>query len=202
MKKTTRAAHRLRFRPLAIAGMAAVWIILWGSLSPMIIGSGILLGWLVSIIFPLPPIYWEGRLHPIGLLNLIWHLLRDLVVSSFRMIQLVFARKIDLNAGLVRVDLHSDNDLYQVQMAELISLVPGTVVVEVVRHPRRLYLHVVDMIDPDAVAKVQTMADGVERRVLEAFGSRQEIAEYREACAAGSAPADAEDLPELEVEES
>lgn len=202
MKKGLRAAQRLRFRPLAMIGMAAVWIILWGSISPMIIASGILLGWLISIIFPLPPIYWEGRLHPVAVLNLAWHLLRDLVVSSIRVIQLVFARRINLNAGLVRVDLDSDNDLYQVQVAELISLVPGTVVVEVVRHPRRLYLHVVDMIGPDPVAKVQEMSRGVEGRVLAAFGSRQEIDDYKAARAAGVRDEALEELPELEVEES
>lgn len=202
MTKGLRTAHRLRFRPLAIVGMAAVWIILWGSVSPMIIVSGVLLGWLISVIFPLPPIYWEGRLHPVALVNLGWHLLRDLVVSSVRMIQLVFARTVNLNAGLVRVDMYSDNDLYQVQVAELISLVPGTVVVEVVRHPRRLYLHVVDMIGPDAVARVQEMATGVEARVLAAFGSPQEIADFEAARAAGATVTAPEELPELEVEES
>lgn len=193
--------QRFKFRPLSVLGMTAVWMVLWGSVAPMTIVSGILLGWLVSVIFPLPPIYWEGRFHPLGFVNLVWHLLRDLVVSSIRMVSLAFARKVELNAGIVRVDLDSDNDLYQVQVAELISLVPGTVVVEVVRHPRRLYLHALDLVGPDPVDRIQQMTHDVEGRVLAAFGSKQEIDEYRAARAAG-APVVVEEHPELEVEES
>ena len=46
----------------------------------------------------------------------------------------------------------------EVVVAELISLVPGTVVIEVVRNPRRLYLHVIDLIADDAVEQVQEMS--------------------------------------------
>ncbi|NHB84814.1 Na+/H+ antiporter subunit E [Tessaracoccus sp. HDW20] len=166
----------------------------------MTIASGALLGWLVSVVFPLPPIHWEGRFHPIGFFKLVWHLLHDLVLSSFRMIQLAFQCRINLNAGIVRVDLDSNDDLYQVQVAELISLVPGTVVVEVVRHPRRLYLHALDLVGPDPVGRIQKMTHDVEARVLNAFGSAQEIADYRAARARGEVGA--EELPELEVDES
>ena len=193
-------AQRFGFRPISVLGMTSVWVILWGSVTPMTIAGGFLLAWLVSVVFPLPPIHWDGRFRPIGFLKLVWHLLFDLVVSSFRMIQLAFARKVDLNAGLIRVDLDSNDDLYQVQVAELISLVPGTDVVEVVKHPRRLYLHAIDLIGPDPVGRIQKMTHDVEARVLGAFGSTQEIADYRAARARGEMGV--EDLPELEVEES
>lgn len=202
-RKKGAVVARFRFRPLSILGMTAVWIILWGSISPMVIVSGVLLGWVIGIVFPLPPMHWEGRFRPLGFLNLVWHLIHDLVVSSFRMIRLAFAKKVDLNAGIVRVDLDSDNDLYQVQVAELISLVPGTVVVEVVRHPRRLYLHAIDLIGPDPVERVQRMTHDVELRVVKAFGSKQELADYLEHRAnSETEPATLEELPEMEVEES
>lgn len=203
MNSNSTATGRFRFRPLSVLGMTVVWVLLWGSVSPLVIVSGIVIAWAIGVIFPLPPMYWEGRFHPLGFLNLLWHLLHDLVVSSIRMIALAFARKVDLNAGLVRVDLDSDNDLYQVQVAELISLVPGTVVVEVVRHPRRLYLHAIDLIGPDPAGRIQTMAHGVERRVLKAFGSKAEIQAYQETRARSEgAAAGFEEDPELEVEES
>lgn len=191
-------AQRFKIRPLSILGMTAVWVVLWGEISPMSIVLGALLAWLISVIFPLPPIYWEGRFHPIGFLNLVWHLLRDLVVSSIRMVSLAFAKKVDLNAGIVRVDLDSDSDLYEVQVAELISLVPGTVVVEVVRHPRRLYLHAIDLVGDDPVGRIQKMTHDVEARVLNAFGSREEI----EAFKAAQLVTCTEEHPELEVDES
>lgn len=173
--------ERLKFRPLSVLGILLVWIALWGSLSPLVLVSGVLLGWLVGVVFPLPPIHWAGRFHPIGFLVLVGTLLRDLVVSSARLIGLAFAKKVNLNAGIVRVDLHTDDDLYQVAVAEMISLVPGTVVVEVVRHPRRLYLHAIDLVGDDPVARIQRMAEGVDRRVVRAFGSTAEIEAFEAA---------------------
>lgn len=175
MRSSTPWKSRLRFRPLSVFGMMTVWILLWGSISPVIVLSGILIGWLIDIVFPLPPIFWEGRFRLWGVIVLGAHLLYDLVVSSFRVVALVFERKVNLNAGIIRVDLHSDNDLYQVQVAEMISLVPGTVVVEVVRSPRRLYLHAIDLKDEDPVGRIRLMALNVEARVLRAFGSDEEI---------------------------
>lgn len=192
-------AQRLRFRPGSILLTTLVWIALWGSVSPMIVVSGVLLSYLVSIAFPLPPMHWEGRFRPIAVVVMLSHLLFDLVVSSFRMIRLAFARTVNLNAGIIRVDLASDNDLYQVQVAELISLVPGTVVVEVVRHPRCLYLHAIDLIGPDPIGRIQKMSHDVESRVLHAFGSKQEIADFE---AARLASYGVVEDPELEVEES
>lgn len=166
---------RLRFRPLSVFGMTLMWMLLWGSAAPVIVLSGMLIGYLIDIVFPLPPIFWRGKLRPIGVVVLVFHLLWDLMVSSFRVVALVFHRRVNLNAGIVRVDLHSDNDLYQVQVAEMISLVPGTVVVEVVRSPRRLYLHAIDLKDEDPVGRIRLMALNVEARVLRAFGSDEEI---------------------------
>ena len=62
----------------------------------------------------------------------------------------------------------------------MISLVPGTVVVEVVRHPRRLYLHVVGLDENNTPDDVQDMTTAVERRLLKAIGSREELANFED----------------------
>ncbi|GAA4894839.1 Na+/H+ antiporter subunit E [Tessaracoccus lubricantis] len=195
-KSRTPWPERLKFRPLSVLAMAVVWVLLWGSFTPMSILSGILLGYLVGVVLPLPPVFWQGRPRPWGIVRLAAHLLYDLVVSSVRVFLLAFHRKVDLRAGIVRIDLITDNDLYQVQVAEMISLVPGTVVVEVVRHPRRLYLHAIDLHGPDPIGRVQKMAVAVESRVVRAFGSRQEIDDFNASLHDHPAP----EAPEMEVE--
>lgn len=189
-------SQRLKLRPLSTLSMATVWVLLWGTFSPMSIVGGLLLGYLVGVVLPLPPVFWQGRLRPWGIVRLVAHLLFDLTVSSVRVFMLAFHRKVDLRAGIVRIDLITDNDLYQVQVAEMISLVPGTVVVEVVRNPRRLYLHAIDLHGEDPVGAVQKMAVDVESRVVRAFGSRQEIDDFNAALHDHPAP----DAHELEVE--
>lgn len=190
---------RFAFRPAAVLTMALVWMLLWGSFSPVALVGGILLGWVITVVFPLPPVHLSGRPHLVGCLVLGWHLVYDLVVSSWRVLKLTWARKVDLHPGIVRTELFSDNDLYQVQVAELISLVPGTVVVEIVRSPRRLYLHVLDLRGPDAVENVRRMALETERRVLRAFGTPQERAAFEAACV--RVPPDSARTDEWEVEE-
>lgn len=177
---------RFRFRPLSVLGITATWAVLWGDIGPVVICSGILLAWLIDIVFPLPPIFWQGKFNPVRFLLLIVHELWDLVISSVRMIALAFAPKIRLNSGIIRVDLHSDDDLYQVAVATLVSLVPGTVVVEVVRRPRRLYLHVVDMDPHDPVGQINALVMGIERRVLLAFGTKAQVQQFESACLAPS----------------
>lgn len=190
--------RRVAFKPVTAAVLTVVWLILWGSVSPLTIVSGLLLSWLITVAFPLPPVHWAGRFSLLGAVLLLWHLLKDLVVSSARMVYLALSPKVQLNAGIVRIDLHTDNDLYQVATAELISLVPGTVVVEVVRQPRRLYLHAIDLFDDDAVAAVRRNAELVESRVIRAFGSKQERSEFAASLLARPVKA----APKLEDEDS
>ena len=184
MRSATPWRQRAKFRPLSVFGMAGVWVLVWGSLSPLVILSGIALGWLIGIAFPLPPIFWQGRFRPVGFVTLVWHLLHDLVVSSVRLVRLAFERTVNLHAGIVRVDLNADDDLYQVAVAEILSLVPGTVVIEVVRQPRRLYLHALEVVDETDLDRVQRMSMAVESRVLRAFGSDEEIAAFDASCLA------------------
>ena len=190
---------RFAFRPAAVLTMALVWMLLWGSFSPVSLVGGVILGWLITVVFPLPPVHLSGRPHLIGCLALGWHLVRDLVVSSWKVMRLTWGREVNLRSGIVRTELFSDNDLYQVQVAELISLVPGTVVVEIVRSPRRLYLHVLDLAGEDAVEKVRLLALETERRVLRAFGTPQEQEAFE--IASMRTPPDSADTDEWEVEE-
>lgn len=167
-----------RLFPPSVLVMTAVWLFLWGDFAPFGLLSGMVIAHLVRWRFPLPPIHWPGRFRPRGMAALVGHLLHDLVVSSWRVLRLAVAPKVRLRPGIVRIDLVTDVDLYQVQVAEMISLVPGTVVVELVRSPRSLYLHVVDMDEQHDKEAIRDMAVRIERQVLDAFGSDEERAAF------------------------
>ena len=168
-----RKAARLRFQPRQVAVLTLIWLILVGELSVVTVVGGVLLAWLITVIFPLPPVDYAGRLHPWRTLVLGLHLLKDLAVSSVKLVGYAFGRRVP-HPGIVRVDLASDSDLYQVNTAELASVVPGTIVVDSRRKPRLLYLHVFDL--PDPAERGQTIEEtlALERRVVAAFGSREE----------------------------
>lgn len=163
-----------RLLPFSVVIMTGVWVFLWGDFAPFGIVSGVLIAWLIKAQFPMPPVFWPGRLHLRGALRLVLGLLYDLVVSSWRVVRLTLDPRRTLRPGIVKVEQYTDVDLYQVQIAEMVSLVPGTVVVELVSSPRRLYLHVLDMDEEHDADSIREMATEIEHRVLDAFGSRQE----------------------------
>lgn len=166
---------RFRFQGRAVVLLAAVWVMLWGEASLLNILYGLALGWLVTVVFWLPPIRYYGRVRPLHVLLLVLAQLRDLAVASVHLAAVAFRRHPRFRPGIIRVDLRSNNDLYQVAVAQLISIVPGTLVVEVSRHPRILYLHVFDLPDEDAVEHQRAHALAVERRFVRAFGSAADV---------------------------
>ena len=175
------ASRRLRFRFQwrAVLLLAAVWVMLWGDPSLVNIVFGAVLGWLITVVFWLAPIRYYGRVHPWRVAVLLVTQVKELAVASVHLAAVAFQLKPKLRPGVIRVELRSNSDLYQVGVAQLISIVPGTLVVEVSRHPRLLYLHVFDLPDDGAIERERRHALALERRLVEAFGSASDIAAVR-----------------------
>lgn len=165
---------RYRFQGRQIGLLTLVWLVLVGDLNLVTVVGGFLIAWLVTIVFPMPPVHYYGRVHPWGVVKLTLALLRDLATSSFRLAWYAFSGR-PVHPGIVRVDLRVRSDLYQVNIAELTSIVPGTIVVDARRRTRALYLHVFDLPDAAAPAAVVDDTRRVERRLVAAFGSASEI---------------------------
>ncbi len=166
---------RLRFQGRAVVLLAVVWVMLWGEASLLNILYGLLLGWLVTLVFWLPPIRYYGKVRPLRVLVLLVTVLRDLATASVQLAVVALSPRPSFRPGIIRVRLRSNSDLYQVAVAQLISIVPGTLVVEVDRNPRVLYLHVFDLPDAAAVEHQKQLALALERRVVRAFGSPAEV---------------------------
>lgn len=165
-----------RFRPSALVVLSVVWVLLWGRLNLFIVLTGVLLALAVGAVFPLPRIDLHGRFRPVGALRLFLRQIADLVRASLSVIGIVFRFGHTPISSIIAVPLRSTSELYLAQTAELVSLVPGTVVLEVRRSTSTLYVHVLDQSDPDQLAATAQEVLGTEERVLRAFGSDAEIA--------------------------
>lgn len=174
MSKTSRRL-RFRFQGRAVTLLTVVWVMLWGDPSLLNILYGVLLGWLITVIFWLAPIRYYGSVHPWRVLVLVLVQLKELAVASVHVALVAFRPRVELKPGIIRVDLRSNSDLYQVAVAQLISIVPGTLVVETLRRPRVLYLHVFDLPDDEAVEHQRRHALAIEERFVRAFGSATDI---------------------------
>jgi multicomponent Na+:H+ antiporter subunit E len=171
------AQARRRLPWLRILVLAVVWVLFWGDLSLANVISGVLLGLLVTLVFPLPPIEFHGRFRPLHHARLIVVLLVDLVRSSFVVAAQAFRFGRPMRNAVLRVHLRTRNDLYLTLVTELVSLVPGTLVLEARRSEGMVYLHVMDVRDPSDLERARQEVRDAEARVLRAFGSDAEVAE-------------------------
>ncbi len=165
-----------RFRPSALIVLSVVWVLLWGRSNLFIVLTGVLLALAVGAVFPLPRLDLHGRFRPTGALRLFLRQLADLARASLSVISIVFRFGHTPVSSIIAVPLRSSSELYLAQTAELVSLVPGTMVLEVRRSTSTLYVHVLDQSDPEELAVTAREVLGAEERVLRAFGSDAEVA--------------------------
>lgn len=154
--------------------LTLVWCALWGSLEPKILLFGALVGLAVCVVFPLPRLRADGVVRPWPVLVLLGRFLADVVVASVR-VSATTVRPGQPRSAIVAVDLTTPSDLVLTVVAELVSLVPGSVVIETRRSTHTLFLHVLDAPDAAAVERARTSALAQEQRVLRAFARSEAV---------------------------
>lgn len=169
---------RVRRRPQLRMSLitAIVWVLLWGDLSLANLVSGFVLGLLITWVFPLPPIDFHGKFRLWPHTVLITELLFDLVRSSFVVAAQAFRFGHTMHNAVVRVDLRTHSDLYLTLTSEMVTLVPGSIVMEARRQESVIYLHVMDVESDADVESARRKVLRAEERVVRAFGSDEEVA--------------------------
>lgn len=125
----------------AVVWLFAVWLMLWGSLTPTIVLFGLLVSVGVVAVFRLPPI--EGRLtvRPLRLLVLLGYLVVDLVTSSAEIGWQAARYGPNIRAAVIRVPLLSDVEQVIVMAANLCSFGPGKFVLQIDREGGAFYVY-------------------------------------------------------------
>ena len=153
--------------------LTLVWTVLWGSWTPLSIVGGVLVAVLASVVFPLPPVRFRVRIRPWHVLVLHVRFVADVVVASLQVARIVLRPPPDLRSALVRVPLRSESDMVLTGVALMVSLVPGSLVVEAHRSTHTLYLHCLRVRGAEDVEKVRRDVWAQEERILAAFGARR-----------------------------
>jgi multicomponent Na+:H+ antiporter subunit E len=91
----------------------------------------------------------------------------ELVLSAWRVAATVLSPRMDLKPGIIAYPLKVDRDFEITILANLITLTPGTLSVDVSDDRRILYVHAMDASDPEATKR--DIAEGFERKIMEAF---------------------------------
>ena len=91
----------------------------------------------------------------------------ELLLSALRVAVIVLRPKIDLKPGIIAYPLTVDRDFEITMLANLITLTPGTLSVDVSEDRKTLYVHCIDV--PDKQATIDDIKNGFERKILEVF---------------------------------
>ena len=89
----------------------------------------------------------------------------ELLLSTLRVFWDVVTPGHISRPGIVGVPLNAESDMEILLVANMISLTPGTLSIDLSEDRQTLYVHVMFLDDPDRFRK--SITDGVERRVLE-----------------------------------
>ncbi|VGO22515.1 Na+/H+ antiporter subunit E [Pontiella sulfatireligans] len=90
---------------------------------------------------------------------------KELVVSSWRVAIDVIKPLPLMRPGVIGIPIDAETDLEITMLANIISLTPGTLSLDVSKDRKTLYIHAMYVANPDDLRK--EIKDGLERRLLE-----------------------------------
>lgn len=147
-----------------------VLAILWGlttenfSVMNLTIGYVVSLGILVFVRRALGDTHYFRDITEV--LGLVWFFVKELVIANIRMARYTLSPLRKLRPGVIAVPVDFMTDAEVTLLANLITLTPGTLTIDVSNDKRTLYVHVMDFEDAEAVR--QEIKRGFESRVLRA----------------------------------
>jgi multicomponent Na+:H+ antiporter subunit E len=162
--------------------LVALWMLLWGQFTVLAFVTGLVVAVFVTRVFRLPPVELSGRV------NLWWGLvfglefLVALVRGSLTVAWQVLQRD-PPGAAVIAVPLVTDDDLVMTHVGVTASLIPGSLIVDIDRDRRILYLHVLGVRTLEDVELQRSAVQHWEERIVRAVGSRAQLDAMREAVA-------------------
>lgn len=100
-------------------------------------------------------------------LSLFLLFIQELVLSALRVAWLVIQPKLRLRPAIIAYPLTVTTDAQITLLANLITLTPGTLSIDVSEDRKTLFIHSIDMESKEAL--IGSIAAGFETRILEAF---------------------------------
>ena len=147
--------------------LALAWAALTGSFTLANFAFGLLLS--IGVLYlatertnALSNLVRLGRV--VGLAVLFVH---ELALSGWRVARLVLSPKMNMAPGIFAYPLRLDRDFEITLLANLITLTPGTLSVDVSEDRRMLFVHAIDCSDVESA--IRDIKEGFENKIIRAF---------------------------------
>ena len=159
-----------------LSGMMLVWGALWQDFAIGNLVFGLLISLALVRLFRLPPVILSGRFNLWRAAVFAGAFLRDVTRASFEVVYLAVFRGPRTTSAVITVQLRTESDLLVTFVGHVLTLVPGSYVVEVDRRTSTLYLHVLNVNDEAGVEKARASVMMIEERLIRMMGTKEELA--------------------------
>lgn len=158
-----------------LLGLVIFWMALWREVSLLSAVSGVVVAVLAMRLFYLPPVELAGRFNVFWAVRLLLYFLWHLMLASAQVLWLAVRPAPPPVSGICEVRLRTSSDFLLTLTALIVSLIPGSLVVEVDRFGSGLYLHLLDADAAVSAERARAQVLRIEELVIRAFGSAPEV---------------------------
>ncbi|QED49152.1 Na+/H+ antiporter subunit E [Cytobacillus dafuensis] len=155
----------MAFQILLNVFLGFLWMFFTVSYEPVTFLKGYFLGLVIIFSFRR---FFQSRfylLRVIAAINLVLLFIKELILSNISVIKLVLKPKLDIRPGIFALPTVLEKDWEITILANLITLTPGTLVVDVSEDNKLLYIHAIDIDDvEDAIIAIK---DSFEKAIME-----------------------------------
>ena len=180
MSPTAKAVAASVWRQLPFfVWLIALWMLLWGQFTVLAALTGFVVAVFVTRVFRLPPVELSGRVN-------LWYGAVFVVMFCLALVRgslLVASQTLNPTrypgTAVIAVPLRTDDDLIMAHVGVTASLIPGSLIIDVDRDRRVLYLHVIGVSSEQDVENQRRAVQGWEARIVRAVGSRAQLEAIR-----------------------
>jgi multicomponent Na+:H+ antiporter subunit E len=176
---------RVRPRLVEVGWLTLVWVLLWGSFSPLSIVGGVAVAVAVIGAFRFPPAEAHLPFRPLRLLGLVGYLVYDMVVSGAEVSWQTLRYGPAARGAVFEVPLLSSSDRVVTVVANALTLSPGAMALQIDHAHGLWFVYALGPRDPAGVERNRRRALDMQRRVLAALGTREELAAVERLLAEG-----------------
>lgn len=164
-----------RSQIVLLVGLVLLWCLVWGQFSLLTVVSGVALAVIISLVFYLPAIDLSGRINIWRTIVFFLRLIVDIIGASLNVAWLVIDPRYKPSSAILAIALDTRSDIIMMFTAEAISLVPGSIVVDIDREESVLYVHVINVKTDEDLEKFRSSVFATEKRLVMGIGSKDDV---------------------------
>lgn len=148
-----------------------VWLVINSSVEPPIVGVGALVSLVVAVIFLRRGDVWRIKVTPRKIFHFIAYtgvFLVELVKANVNMLRYVYAPRIDIRPGIIKVRMPLKSPIGRLALANSIALTPGSLVMDL--RDDALFIHWLDVKTTDPEDATRMIIGPFERHLGVVFG--------------------------------